>query len=267
MLGTADEEQGSSDDDRVVRPAPAAVRSVAGAPAGPADPAPRRRADLGQARGLQLRDRLRRQQDPQAGVPGRRRAGQGLRHARLDRRRAVQPHPPGRGGRGQRRPEVRAGAGELGGLAGRRLRQGRQHPDQPAGRRRRAAGPGRVRDRLQGELGTGAAGGRGARRHAVRHPGRRVRPPARRPRLRPVGVRGRRAGAGARRLLRHDRRVLGDRQHPGRHGRRLRRAGARPGGRPRRVLGIDASAKPAETREQVARIARHTAGSSASRAS
>jgi 1-aminocyclopropane-1-carboxylate deaminase len=31
------------------------------------------------------------------------------------------------------------------------------------------------------------------------------------------------------------------------------------GARPRRVLGIDASAKPAETREQVARIARQTA--------
>ena len=31
------------------------------------------------------------------------------------------------------------------------------------------------------------------------------------------------------------------------------------GGRPRRVLGIDASAKPAETRDQVARIARQTA--------
>ena len=81
-------------------PAPAAVRSVAGAPAGAADPAPRRRAALGQAGGLQLRHRVRRQQDPQAGVPGGRRAGPGLRHARLDRRRAVQPHPPGRGGRG-----------------------------------------------------------------------------------------------------------------------------------------------------------------------
>jgi 1-aminocyclopropane-1-carboxylate deaminase len=32
-----------------------------------------------------------------------------------------------------------------------------------------------------------------------------------------------------------------------------------PAGRPRRVLGIDASAKPAETRDQVARIARNTA--------
>ncbi|WP_431874146.1 1-aminocyclopropane-1-carboxylate deaminase [Amycolatopsis sacchari] len=33
------------------------------------------------------------------------------------------------------------------------------------------------------------------------------------------------------------------------------------GGRPRRVLGIDASAKPAETRDQIARIARRTAES------
>jgi 1-aminocyclopropane-1-carboxylate deaminase len=32
-----------------------------------------------------------------------------------------------------------------------------------------------------------------------------------------------------------------------------------PGGRPRRVVGIDASAKPLETREQIARIARFTA--------
>ena len=34
---------------------------------------------------------------------------------------------------------------------------------------------------------------------------------------------------------------------------------AASGGRPRRVIGIDASAKPAETRDQVTRIARHTA--------
>jgi 1-aminocyclopropane-1-carboxylate deaminase len=34
---------------------------------------------------------------------------------------------------------------------------------------------------------------------------------------------------------------------------------AASGGRPRRVIGIDASAKPAETRGQVTRIARHTA--------
>ena len=53
-------------------------------------------------------------------------------------------------------PALRARAGELGRLARRRLRQGRQHPDQPAGRRRRAAGQGRLRHRLQGELGGGA---------------------------------------------------------------------------------------------------------------
>ncbi|GIE31721.1 aminocyclopropane-1-carboxylate deaminase/D-cysteine desulfhydrase family protein [Actinoplanes italicus] len=35
---------------------------------------------------------------------------------------------------------------------------------------------------------------------------------------------------------------------------------AAAGGRPRRVIGIDGSAKPAETRDQVARIARSTAG-------
>ncbi|MGC9668737.1 1-aminocyclopropane-1-carboxylate deaminase [Planosporangium sp. 12N6] len=35
---------------------------------------------------------------------------------------------------------------------------------------------------------------------------------------------------------------------------------ARPGGRPRRVIGIDASAKPAETHAQITRIARATAG-------
>jgi 1-aminocyclopropane-1-carboxylate deaminase len=34
---------------------------------------------------------------------------------------------------------------------------------------------------------------------------------------------------------------------------------AASGGRPRRVIGVDASAKPAETRAQVTRIARHTA--------
>ena len=51
---------------------------------------------LGQARRLQLRPGLRRQQDAQARVPRRRRARAGLRHARLDRWRPVQPHPPGR---------------------------------------------------------------------------------------------------------------------------------------------------------------------------
>ncbi len=100
----------------------------------------------------------------------------------------------------------------------------------PARRGRRTAGAGRVRDRLQGELGAGAPGGRGRGRQALRHPGRRLRPPAGRPGLRRVGVRGRRAGTGTGRLLRHGRRLLGDRLHPGGHDRRFPRAGG--GGRP-----------------------------------
>ena len=45
------------------------------------------------------------------------------------------------------------------------------------------------------------------------------------------------AGARAGRLLRHDRRLLGDRQHPGRDDRRLRGAGARAAGDRHRRLG------------------------------
>ena len=58
--------------------------------------------------------------------------------------------------------------------------------------------------------------------------------------------------ARARRLLRHHRRLRGHRLDPRRDDRRLRRART---GR-RRVIGIDASAKLDETRDQVARIAR-----------
>ena len=197
-------------------------------------------ARLGQARGLQLRDRVRREQDPQAGVPRRRRAGEGLRHARLDRRRPVQPHPPGRRGRRPRRAAARADPGELGGLAGRGLRQGRQHPDQPSRRRGRAARQGRIRDRVQGELGEALReiedrGGQPVRRSRPAPPTIRSAGSAS-----PAGRRAGRAGARAGRLLRHDRRLLGDRQHPGRDGRRVRRArGGRrpapPGARHRRL--------------------------------
>ena len=113
----------------------------------------------------------------------------------------------------------------------------------------------RLRDRLQGELGAGARRCRGGRRQALRDPGRRLRPPARRARLRALGAGGRGAGAGARRLLRPGDRLLGDRLDPGGDGRRLRRAEPRP----RRVIGIDGSAKPRETKEQVTRIAQATA--------
>lgn len=55
-------------------------------------------------------------------------------------------------------------------------------------RGRRTAGEGRVRHRVQGELGAGAQGcrGRGGTPYAI--PMRRLRPPARRPRLRRVGL-------------------------------------------------------------------------------
>ena len=70
-----------------------------------------------------------------------------------------------------------------------------------------------------------------------------------------VGARGRGPGARARRVLRHDHRLLGHGLDSGRHDRGLRG----PAGRGAADLGIDASAKPAETRDQVARIARFTA--------
>ncbi len=90
---------------------------------------------------------------------------------------------------------------------------------------------------------------------ALRDPGGRVRPPTRRSRLRQLGVRGAAAGGGARHLLRHDRRVHASpaRTHAGMI------AGFAGQDRPRRVIGIDASATLDATRDQVARIARNTA--------
>jgi 1-aminocyclopropane-1-carboxylate deaminase len=96
------------------------------------------------------------------------------------------------------------------------------------------------------------------RRHALPDPGRCVRTPARRARIRQLGLRGGRAGEGPRRLLRHDHRLHGHRLDPRRDDRRVRRLEDLTGVR-RRVIGIDASATIDKTRDQVARIARHTA--------
>ena len=85
----------------------------------------------------------------------------------------------------------------------------------------------RLRDRVQGELGAGDRRDRGRGRPALCDPGRRVGPPARRPRVRGLGVRGGAPGARARRLLRHGHRVLGHRVHTGGHDRRVRRARGR----------------------------------------
>ncbi len=163
----------------------------------------------------------------QAGVPRRRRARARLRHAGVDRRRAVQPHPAGRGRGRPHGHGLRARAGELGRLARRGLRPRGEHPAQPHHGRRRAAGEGRLRHRLQGELGAGARRRRGVRRQAVRDPRRRVGPPARRPGVRRLGTRAGVPRAAAGRVLRHDRRLLGHRQHPGGDDRRLRRPRAR----------------------------------------
>ena len=178
-------------------------------------------ADLGQAGGRQLRTRLRRQQDPQAGVPGPRRAGQGRRHPGVHRRRAVQPHPAGRRRRREAGPEGRAGAGALGGLARLDQRQGRQHPAVADHGRRRPARPVGLRHRVQGQLAAGAGGRRAGRRNALRDPGRCVRPPARWPRIRQLGVRNAGTGKGSRRLLRHHRGLQRDRFLARRHHRRV----------------------------------------------
>jgi 1-aminocyclopropane-1-carboxylate deaminase len=69
-----------------------------------------------------------------------------------------------------------------------------------------------------------------------------------------VGVRGGRTGARTRGLLRHDHRLHGDRLHPRGHDR-----GFAGQDRPRRVIGINASATLDQTRGQVERIARQTA--------
>ncbi len=95
--------------------------------------------DLGEARGLQLGARLRRQQGAQARVPRRRCAGPGVRHACLDRRRPVEPHAPGRGGRRAPRARLRARPGALGRVGRSRLRPGREHPALADHGRRRPA--------------------------------------------------------------------------------------------------------------------------------
>ena len=77
--------------------------------------------------------------------------------------------------------------------------------------------------------------------------------------FRELGVRGGRAGEGARRALRHHRRLHGDLLHARRDGRRLRRPRGPHRRATRRVIGIDASATLDKTRAQLERIARHTA--------
>ena len=188
--------------------------------------APRRAGGaVGEARGLQQRPRLRRQQGAQAGVPRRGCARAGRGHAGEHRRRPVQPHARRRRHGGPPGHEGGPRPGALGRLAGRGLRQGGQHPAVPAHGRGRAPGQRRLRHRLPAQLGAGDRVGQGSRRHAVRDPGRRVGPPAGRPRLRELGDGGRAPGARPGHLLRHHHRVLGHGLHAGGHDRGLRGPG------------------------------------------
>ena len=126
---------------------------------------------------------------------------------------------------------------------------------QPHHGRRRAAREGRLRHRLQGELGAGAGRRRGRRRQALRDPGRRVGPPARRPRLRELGAGGRAPG-GASSASSSTRSIVCSVTGSTQAG---MIAGFAAQERERRVIGIDGSAKPQRRWEQVARIARATA--------
>ncbi len=223
---------------------------VARPPARPPDRASRRRAAVGEARRLQQRARLRRQQDAQARVPRGGRAGEGLRHARVDRRRPVEPHAPGgRHGRAARAwaacSSRRAGStGRTWSTTGWATSSCRGSWARTSGWSRPGFGIG-FKESWEQALADVEA----ARRHALRDPGRRVRPRAGRARLRALGAGGGGAGARARRLLRHDRGVLGHRQHAGGHDRRLRRPGrraARDRDRRLRAAGGDARAGGAD---------------------
>ena len=200
---------------------------------------------LRQARGLQFRSRLRRQQAAQARIHHPRCDRLQRRYAGLDRRRAVQPHPHGRGRRGQDRHEVPPGAGKLGAARGRGLRPRRQHPAQPRHGRRRAAGRRRLRHRHPPELGGGDRGREGQGRQALCDPGRRLRAQIWRARLCRLRRRGAGAGEGARLRLRLHRGLHGHRLDPCRHAGRLCQGRPRAqGDRHRRLLhpGADQSA-------------------------
>ena len=103
-------------------------------------PPGRQSAPLRQARRLQQRPGLWRQQDAQARIPHPRSNCRRLRHAGVDWRHPVQPDAPGGCRGGAPGHEVRAGAGELGELFRRGVRPRGQHRDEPHHGRRCAPG-------------------------------------------------------------------------------------------------------------------------------
>ena len=243
-----------------LRALPAHLRPEPGAPARAAHRAPRRRPGLGQARGLQQRPGLWRQQDPQARVhrPGRARPGR--RHPRLDRRLPVATTPA----RSPRSPPTSgssAASCRRSGSTGTTRSTTRSATSccrgswaPTPGSTRTASTSASARsweDALREVEESG--------RHALRHPGRRVRTPARRARVRQLGLRGGRAGEGSSGVF-FDTIVVctvTGSTHAGMIAGFAALEDA--GGRPRRVIGIDASATLDKTRDQVRRIAQHTA--------
>ena len=190
--------QSSGHEPRRLRALPADLRAQPGPPAAAADRAPRRRAGVGQAGGLQQRAGVRREQDPQARVHRPRRPGLGRGHAGLDRRLPVEPHPSGRRRRRAPRAEVPPRPGALGQLGRAGLHRRRQPAALPRHGRGLPPRPGRVRHRHPGVAGATRCARSRRRGHAVRDPGRRLGTSPGRPRLRRLGVRGRRAGTRAR---------------------------------------------------------------------
>ena len=212
----------TSDEPRKIPPPQAHLRPDADRETRPAVKASRRKSrDFRQARRLQCRPRLRRQQGPKNGISGAGRAGAGLRHARHHRRHPVEPYASGGGDRCQARIEMPARAGELGRLSRRRLRPRRQYFDEPADGRACRARRRRLWHQFQAELGAGAGGGAERRRKTLRDSGRRFGPQARRARLCRLCRGGEGARGVARLQVRLHLRLLGDRLDTGRHGRRL----------------------------------------------
>ena len=135
------------------------------------------------------------------------------------------------------------------------LRAGRQHPPLADHGRRRAALRCRLRHRLPAELGGGALRRRRARRQALPDPGRRLRPPARRPRVRRAGP-ARSPTQEAELGVFFDTIVVCSVTGSTQAGMIAGFAGQE---RERTVLGIDGSATVQQTWDQIARIARRTA--------
>ena len=163
-------------------------------------------------------------------------------------------------------PEVPPGPGEVGRLGRPGQRQGRQHPAVADHGRRRPARPLRLRHRHPQLVGGGDARGRGGRRQALRHPGRRLRAQARRPRASPTGPT--RSPSRRRQLGVFFDTIVVCTVTGSTHAGMIAGFAALEdaGGRPRRVIGIDASATIDKTRDQVARIARNTAAAHRPRA-